>query len=58
MNESNRLLLSGDEAIALAARHAGVAFGAGRSGPLTPQPETARVSAASISAARALRIGI
>jgi indolepyruvate ferredoxin oxidoreductase, alpha subunit len=37
MNESNRLLLSGDEAIALAARHAGVALGAGYPG--TPSTE-------------------
>jgi len=37
MNESNRLLLSGDEAIALAARHAGVALGTGYPG--TPSTE-------------------
>ena len=37
MNQSNRLLLSGDEAIALAARHAGVALGAGYPG--TPSTE-------------------
>jgi indolepyruvate ferredoxin oxidoreductase alpha subunit len=37
MNESKRLLLSGDEAIALAARHAGVALGAGYPG--TPSTE-------------------
>ena len=37
MNETNRLLLSGDEAIALAARHAGVALGAGYPG--TPSTE-------------------
>src|SRR5512147_1198076 len=37
MSESNRLLLSGDEAIALAARHAGVALGAGYPG--TPSTE-------------------
>ena len=37
MNEPNRLLLSGDEAIALAARHAGVALGAGYPG--TPSTE-------------------
>ncbi len=37
MNESNKLLLSGDEAIALAARHAGVALGAGYPG--TPSTE-------------------
>jgi indolepyruvate ferredoxin oxidoreductase, alpha subunit len=37
MNESSRLLLSGDEAIALAARHAGVALGAGYPG--TPSTE-------------------
>jgi indolepyruvate ferredoxin oxidoreductase, alpha subunit len=37
MNESHRLLLSGDEAIALAARHAGVALGAGYPG--TPSTE-------------------
>src|SRR5512136_2811466 len=37
MNESNRLLLSGDEAIALAARHASVALGAGYPG--TPSTE-------------------
>jgi len=37
MNESNRRLLSGDEAIALAARHAGVALGAGYPG--TPSTE-------------------
>ncbi len=37
MNDSNRLLLSGDEAIALAARHAGVALGAGYPG--TPSTE-------------------
>src|SRR5208283_3534008 len=37
MKESKRLLLSGDEAIALAARHAGVALGAGYPG--TPSTE-------------------
>ncbi len=37
MNKSNRMLLSGDEAIALAARHAGVALGAGYPG--TPSTE-------------------
>jgi len=37
MNGSNRLLLSGNEAIALAARHAGVALGAGYPG--TPSTE-------------------
>ncbi len=37
MNDSNRRLLSGDEAIALAARHAGVALGAGYPG--TPSTE-------------------
>jgi indolepyruvate ferredoxin oxidoreductase, alpha subunit len=37
MSESNRLLLSGDEAIALAAWHAGVALGAGYPG--TPSTE-------------------
>jgi indolepyruvate ferredoxin oxidoreductase alpha subunit len=37
MNERNRLLLSGDEAIALAARHAGVALGSGYPG--TPSTE-------------------
>src|SRR5512141_228078 len=37
MNETNRLLLSGDEAIALAARHSGVALGAGYPG--TPSTE-------------------
>src|SRR5512135_2138954 len=37
MNDSDRLLLSGDEAIALAARHAGVALGAGYPG--TPSTE-------------------
>ena len=37
MNESKRLLLSGDEAIALAARHAGIALGAGYPG--TPSTE-------------------
>lgn len=37
MNEQNRLLLSGDEAIALAAKHAGVALGAGYPG--TPSTE-------------------
>src|SRR5512136_2236772 len=37
MNDSNRTLLSGDEAIALAARHAGVALGAGYPG--TPSTE-------------------
>lgn len=37
MNETKRLLLSGDEAIALAARHAGVALGAGYPG--TPSTE-------------------
>ena len=37
MNESKRMLLSGDEAIALAARHAGVALGAGYPG--TPSTE-------------------
>src|SRR5512137_1813959 len=37
MTESNRLLLSGDEAIALAAYHAGVALGAGYPG--TPSTE-------------------
>ncbi len=37
MKESNRMLLSGDEAIALAARHAGVALGAGYPG--TPSTE-------------------
>jgi indolepyruvate ferredoxin oxidoreductase alpha subunit len=37
MNQSNRLLLSGDEAIALAAKHAGVALGAGYPG--TPSTE-------------------
>ncbi len=37
MNKSDRLLLSGDEAIALAARHAGVALGAGYPG--TPSTE-------------------
>src|SRR5512142_1261445 len=37
MNEPNRMLLSGDEAIALAARHAGVALGAGYPG--TPSTE-------------------
>ena len=37
MNEPKRLLLSGDEAIALAARHAGVALGAGYPG--TPSTE-------------------
>ena len=37
MNDSTRLLLSGDEAIALAALHAGVALGAGYPG--TPSTE-------------------
>src|SRR5512135_2983139 len=37
MTDSNRVLLSGDEAIALAARHAGVALGAGYPG--TPSTE-------------------
>lgn len=37
MNKQNRLLLSGDEAIALAAKHAGVALGAGYPG--TPSTE-------------------
>ena len=37
MKESNRMLLSGDEAIALAAKHAGVALGAGYPG--TPSTE-------------------
>ena len=37
MSESNRLLLSGDEAVALAAFHAGVALGAGYPG--TPSTE-------------------
>jgi indolepyruvate ferredoxin oxidoreductase alpha subunit len=37
MDDENRLLLSGDEAIALAARHAGVALGAGYPG--TPSTE-------------------
>lgn len=37
MNDSSRSLLSGDEAIALAARHAGVALGAGYPG--TPSTE-------------------
>ena len=37
MNQSNRLLLSGDEAIALAAVHAGVALGSGYPG--TPSTE-------------------
>src|SRR5512139_4093006 len=37
MNDSKRMLLSGDEAIALAARHAGVALGAGYPG--TPSTE-------------------
>src|SRR5215471_14540436 len=37
MNDSDKLLLSGDEAIALAARHAGVALGAGYPG--TPSTE-------------------
>jgi indolepyruvate ferredoxin oxidoreductase, alpha subunit len=37
MNDTKRLLLSGDEAIALAARHAGVALGAGYPG--TPSTE-------------------
>lgn len=37
MNQTNRLLLSGDEAIALAARHGGVALGAGYPG--TPSTE-------------------
>ncbi len=37
MNETDRLLLSGDEAIALAARDAGVALGAGYPG--TPSTE-------------------
>jgi indolepyruvate ferredoxin oxidoreductase alpha subunit len=37
MKESNRTLLSGDQAIALAARHAGVALGAGYPG--TPSTE-------------------
>src|SRR5512147_2691267 len=37
MSDSNRLLLSGDEAIALAAYHAGVALGAGYPG--TPSTE-------------------
>ena len=37
MSESNRLLLSGDEAVALAALHAGVALGAGYPG--TPSTE-------------------
>src|SRR5512135_3644274 len=37
MNDSDRLLLSGDEAIALAARHAGVALGTGYPG--TPSTE-------------------
>ena len=37
MNDSERLLLSGDEAIALAARHGGVALGAGYPG--TPSTE-------------------
>jgi indolepyruvate ferredoxin oxidoreductase alpha subunit len=37
MNESNRVLLSGDEAIALAAKHGGVALGAGYPG--TPSTE-------------------
>src|SRR5271165_7132091 len=37
MDDGNRLLLSGDEAIALAARHAGVALGAGYPG--TPSTE-------------------
>ena len=37
MNESSRMLLSGDQAIALAARHAGVALGAGYPG--TPSTE-------------------
>lgn len=37
MNDQNRLLLSGDEAIALAAKHAGVALGAGYPG--TPSTE-------------------
>src|SRR5512144_1979044 len=37
MSESSRIILSGDEAIALAARHAGVALGAGYPG--TPSTE-------------------
>src|SRR5512139_2391263 len=37
MNDSKRMLLSGDEAIALAARHSGVALGAGYPG--TPSTE-------------------
>jgi len=41
MNELNRLLLSGDEAIALAARHAGVALGVGYPG--TPSTEILEV---------------
>jgi indolepyruvate ferredoxin oxidoreductase alpha subunit len=41
MNESKKLLLSGDEAIALAARHAGVALGAGYPG--TPSTEILEV---------------
>ena len=41
MNESKKQLLSGDEAIALAARHAGVALGAGYPG--TPSTEILEV---------------
>ena len=41
MKESKRLLLSGDEAIALAARHAGVALGAG-------YPETGSVNTSAV----------
>src|SRR5512134_2048252 len=37
MSESSRIILSGDEAIALAAKHAGVALGAGYPG--TPSTE-------------------
>jgi len=44
MNESNRLLLSGDEAIARAARDAGVALGAGYPG--TPSTEILEVFSA------------